>query len=263
MTPMRVKRPLLSQKTTKRSETTPVTAPRSVQSPAGQLSFRPNFLKTPDSVPPLLLDADDDIDFSGGQIDFAQSSRRLLVSPHRSETPGRSQSRRFREGSLSHLFQQILKEQESLELQFSISLPRFPIRSEHLESSSPGISKDLLNPRTRTKHWGDLSFHSVVGEGTAVFLMCDMEVTAVSSNFLNQLQPGSLVRTHLRKHRMHELGIDIHHLQDKTLRIYDFVLVPLGTHSAPLNLEQESTGLDPVAVPPLRMLCTHLCEVVG
>jgi hypothetical protein len=259
MTPIRAKRPLSSQKTPRKNESTPVTTPRSVQSPAGQLSFRPNFLKTPESVPPLLLDADDDVDLSRMiPHDLTQSSRRTQhTSPHRSEEKaGRGQNRRFREGSLSNLFQQILKEQESLELQFLISLPRFPIDSEHLESTS-----DLQNPRTRTKHWGDLSLRSVVDGATGVFLVWDMEVTAVSSNYLNQLQPGSRVRTHLRRDRMQELGINVQNFRDKTLRVYDFCLLPLGTNPAPSDQAPQSAGLGD-DLPPLQMLCTQLCEVL-
>lgn len=260
MTPIRAKRSLSSQKTSQKNESSAVVTPRSVQSPAGILSFRPNFLKTPESVPPMLLDTEDDTISRMIQQDLSQSSILIHSPPHRSEEKSRRyQNRRFREGSLSHIFQQILKERESLELQFSISLPRFPISSENL----PGMSKDLQNPRTRTKHWGDLSLRYVLDEASGVFLVWDMEVVSVSSNFVNNLQPGSRVRTHLRRDRMQELGITAQDCWEQILRVYDFLLLPLPC-SSPSDLCRQSTAPAHTADehPPLQMLCTQLCEVL-
>jgi hypothetical protein len=159
---------------------------------------------------------------------------------------------------LSARFQHLLKENESLELQFSLSLPRFPIG--HINESAsfaPERSGDLLNPRNRTKCWIDLSLRrspaSCGVREKISFLIGDMVIEKFSSTprALSELAVGTRVRAYLSRDRLQELGIDFEESNEKYLRVYDYLLIPSPT--------TDSVSLNS---PFPLLLCTQLCELV-
>lgn len=247
ITPIRAKRPSPSNKTPRKLECNPVT-PKS--GPSGQLSFRPTFMKSPHTPTPPLLDDDE----NNHNIISFESPKQI---PKVQEKV--SHSRKFREGSLSHLFQHILKETEGLQVQFSVSLPHFPLNqiSSSISIPSPEKSKDLLNPRNRIKYWVDLTLHSVQKSGE-VFLIYNMTIVNFSPGSVYDLTPGSRVQAYFRRDSLKSLGISPSDFSGNMIRVYDF-----SFFSSPVSAYDQSQSDRYSHHSGGRMiLCTQLCEIV-
>jgi hypothetical protein len=245
----------VTDSTPRKTTEAPSATPRAFQSPS-QLSFRPNFLRTPDSTTPSVLLDTDEFDNSSLQLDSIRS-RGSWGQTGTSSARGQH-TRKFREGSLSARFQHLLKESESLELQFSLSLPRFPIGE-----AAPSLERsgDLLNPRNRTKYWIDLSLQmdlsSRGSEAETSFLVQDLIVQKISSSspLVVGLTVGTRVRIYLRRDRLQELRINFEESSEKILRVYDYLLLhPKSQAQIPLGTASQS--------PLPHLLCTQLCELV-